>query len=56
VLPAVPAHTALAELQVDLTQAQIGDGTWTAVIDGEGAIPECDEDDNTAVWADPVCP
>lgn len=55
-LPAVPAGTTLDGIQVDLTAADVGLNGFRAEVDDDGAVRECDETNNSAVWTESFCP
>ena len=59
VLPAVPSGTRLASLELRLSLEDVGSEGFVVVLDDDGAgngrAAECDDANNTLLWATPVC-
>lgn len=58
-LDAIPAGSAIAGETTELPVEDVGTGGYLLRVDddgtGAGALTECDEDNNTAVYADSIC-
>ena len=52
----VAAGTSTASLRFEIFASDVAGGSLVLVVDGEDAVEECDEDDNSADWPEVVCP
>lgn len=59
-MPAIPMGTRIDGVTFDVLPGDLGRYGFTAVVDdngtGDGAVSECDEDNNVDVYADSLCP